>query len=55
LYGSLLEVGAAQGTRVGRGDQVGTVGVSPGGAVGLYFELRIDGRPVDPLQWLKRP
>ena len=21
---------------------------------GLYFELRVDGRPVDPLQWLKK-
>ena len=24
------------------------------GTPALYFELRIDGRPVDPLQWLKR-
>jgi septal ring factor EnvC (AmiA/AmiB activator) len=24
------------------------------GAEGIYFELRVDGRPVDPLQWLKK-
>jgi septal ring factor EnvC (AmiA/AmiB activator) len=53
LYGNLEDVAVRQGDRVGRGDLVGTVGVSPIGAAGLYFELRIDGRPVDPLQWLK--
>ena len=26
----------------------------PGGNPALYFELRVDGKPVDPLQWLKR-
>ena len=24
------------------------------GPDGLYFELRVDGQPVDPLQWLKK-
>lgn len=54
LYGNLQEIRAARGSRVARGATLGTVGVAPTGAAGLYFELRIDGRPVDPLQWLKR-
>jgi septal ring factor EnvC (AmiA/AmiB activator) len=33
---------------------VGLAGRNPSGNPALYFELRIDGKPVDPLQWLKR-
>ena len=29
-------------------------GVTDAGTTGLYFELRVDGQPVDPLQWLKK-
>jgi septal ring factor EnvC (AmiA/AmiB activator) len=29
-------------------------GRNPSGNPALYFELRIDGRAVDPIQWLKR-
>jgi septal ring factor EnvC (AmiA/AmiB activator) len=54
LYGDLLEVAVKKGDRVDRGHRLGTVGPTPSGAAGLYFELRVDGRPVDPLQWLKR-
>jgi septal ring factor EnvC (AmiA/AmiB activator) len=54
LYGNLREITVARGARVSRGETVGTVGVAPTGAAGLYFELRIDGRPVDPLQWLRK-
>jgi septal ring factor EnvC (AmiA/AmiB activator) len=54
LYGNLLEVGVAKGARVGAGEMLGTVGASPTGQTGLYFELRIDGQPVDPVQWLKK-
>jgi septal ring factor EnvC (AmiA/AmiB activator) len=54
LYGNLLEVAVAKGARVERGTPVGTVGESPSGSAGLYFELRVDGRPVDPLQWLRK-
>jgi septal ring factor EnvC (AmiA/AmiB activator) len=32
---------------------IGTVGVAPAGAEALYFEVRVDGRPADPLQWLR--
>jgi septal ring factor EnvC (AmiA/AmiB activator) len=35
------------------GEEVGRVGPSPAGTPELYFELRIDGRSVDPVQWLK--
>ena len=32
----------------------GLAGRNPSGNPSLYFELRVDGQPVDPLQWLKR-
>ena len=54
LYGNLLEIGVRKGARVDRGQAVGTVGDSPTGQPGLYFELRVDGQVVDPLQWLKK-
>ncbi len=54
LYGELLNITAQKGARVEGGQPVGTVGPTPSGTAGLYFELRIDGRPVDPLQWLKK-
>jgi septal ring factor EnvC (AmiA/AmiB activator) len=54
LYGNLLEIAVARGAHVERGQTVGTVGLALTGAAGLYFELRVDARPVDPLQWLKK-
>ena len=54
LYGDLLEIGVKKGARVEHGQPVGTAGPLPSGAEGIYFELRVDGRPVDPLQWLKK-
>jgi murein hydrolase activator len=54
LYGNLLEIAVKKGARVERGQRVGSVGPSPAGPAGLYFELRVDGQPVDPLQWLRR-
>jgi septal ring factor EnvC (AmiA/AmiB activator) len=54
LYGHLLDAAVKAGTNVSRGAVLGRVGVSPSGGAALYFELRIDGRPVDPLQWLRR-
>jgi len=53
LYGDLLDIVVSKGNRVQRGQPVGTVGSTPEGISGLYFELRVDGQPVDPLQWLK--
>ena len=43
------------GDRVRRGDAVCTVGTSGGqGRAALYFELRRDGKPVDPNTWLQK-
>lgn len=55
LYGHLAEATVAEGAAVKAGEVVGRVGLAPAGAAALYFEVRIDGRPVDPLQWLARP
>jgi septal ring factor EnvC (AmiA/AmiB activator) len=52
LYGNLAEAVVTAGTNVSRGTTLGTLGQSPSGGAALYFEVRIDGRPVDPLQWL---
>ena len=54
LYGDLLDIAVKKGGRVDQGQRVGTVGATSSGASGLYFELRVDGQPVDPLQWLRR-
>ena len=54
LYGDLLDIGVKKGDRVEHGRRVGTVGATSSGGSGLYFELRVDGQPVDPLQWLRK-
>ena len=54
LYGDLLDIAVKKGVRVEEGQRVGTVGATSSGASGLYFELRVDGQPVDPLQWLRK-
>jgi septal ring factor EnvC (AmiA/AmiB activator) len=54
LYGYLDSLSVTRGTRVARGQAVGRVGRTPEGKTGLYFELRIDGKAVDPVQWLKK-
>ena len=54
LYGDLLELNVKKGDRVAKGQALGSVGPTASGGTGLYFELRVDGQPVDPLQWLKR-
>jgi murein hydrolase activator len=54
LYGNLLDIAVKRGVRIERGQVLGAVGRTPTGPAGLYFEMRVDGRPVDPLQWLKR-
>ena len=54
LYGDLLDIGVKKGARIEHGQPVGTAGPMPSGADGIYFELRVDGHPVDPLQWLKK-
>ena len=54
LYGYLGSVDTARGQRIDPLAVVGTVGRDPGGNPALYFELRVDGAAVDPLQWLKK-
>ena len=39
---------------VEHGQRIGSVGPTPVGPAGLYFELRVDGQPVDPLQWFRK-
>jgi len=53
LYGHLASVDVSKGAAVQAGDEIGTVGMAPTGTPALYFEVRIDGRPADPVQWLK--
>jgi septal ring factor EnvC (AmiA/AmiB activator) len=53
LYGHLSQAAVTNGARVGRNDVIGRVGRTPDGQNAAYFELRIDGRPVDPVQWLR--
>lgn len=44
LYGYLATLD------VERDMPLGTVGRTPAGASSLYFELRVDGQPVDPVE-----
>jgi septal ring factor EnvC (AmiA/AmiB activator) len=53
LYGYLLSLSVQRGEVVEAGAELGRVGPSPAGPPQLYFELRIDGRSVDPVQWLR--
>jgi septal ring factor EnvC (AmiA/AmiB activator) len=55
LYGHLGEIAVHRGDSVVRGSRIGSVGQTPAGTQALYFELRIDGQPVDPLEWMKPP
>jgi septal ring factor EnvC (AmiA/AmiB activator) len=54
LYGHLATTTVRKGDRVEAGTTIGTAGRNPAGNPSTYFELRVDGKPVDPLQWLKR-
>jgi septal ring factor EnvC (AmiA/AmiB activator) len=52
-YGYLSAISVQRGQTVEAGAEVGKVGTSPAGPPALYFEMRIDGRSVDPVQWLR--
>jgi septal ring factor EnvC (AmiA/AmiB activator) len=54
LYGHLDSLSVHRGDHVTPSTTVGLAGRNPAGNPALYFELRVDGKPVDPLQWLKR-
>ncbi len=55
LYAHLSDASVQVGQKVEAGDVLGTVGASGAEDPGLYFEMRFQGRPEDPLEWLKRP
>jgi murein hydrolase activator len=55
LYAHLVETSVQMGQKVAAGDVLGTVGATSVEGSGLYFEMRFQGRPEDPLEWLKRP
>lgn len=56
MYASLQEIHARRGTKVTKGQTIGTVGQSdPDLPPLLHFEIRPNGgRAVDPLDWLRR-
>lgn len=54
LYAHLAEARVKPGQHVAVGDVVGTVGASGVDGPGLYFELRSQGKPQDPQDWLAR-
>jgi septal ring factor EnvC (AmiA/AmiB activator) len=54
LYGQLGAPQVERGTKVERGHVLGTAGRILAGIPGMYFEMRVDGTPVDPLEWLKK-
>ncbi len=54
LYGNNETLLKQVGTTVRAGDTIATVGNSSGNLdSGLYFELRYNGKPLDPLTWIK--
>ena len=54
LYAHLAEARVRPGQHVSAGDLVGTVGASGVDGPGLYFEMRSQGKPQDPQEWLTR-
>jgi septal ring factor EnvC (AmiA/AmiB activator) len=54
LYGHLRTLEVERGAQVDAQDVLGESGRNPAGNPSLYFELRVDGKPVDPLQWLRK-
>lgn len=54
LYGQLGVAQVERGAKVERGHVLGTAGRILAGIPGMYFEMRVDGAPVDPLEWLKK-
>ena len=54
-YGFNRRLRVAQGARVQRGQVIAEVGRAPGGQFLLHFEIRRDGRAVNPLAYLRSP
>jgi murein hydrolase activator len=54
LYAHLGELEVRSAQRVARGQRLGKVGSGGPDGAGLYFEVRFQGRPEDPQDWLER-
>ncbi len=52
LYAHLGDATVAVGQRLAAGQELGRVGSFGLSGPGLYFEVRVQGRPEDPLEWL---
>jgi septal ring factor EnvC (AmiA/AmiB activator) len=54
VYGSLSHISVAKGSRVAKGQVIGTTGATdPSLPAHLHFEIRHGGPAVDPLEWLR--
>ncbi|HMB72446.1 MAG TPA: peptidoglycan DD-metalloendopeptidase family protein, partial [Gammaproteobacteria bacterium] len=51
-YGHNRTLSVAQGDSVGVGQKIAEMGLGPDRAPQLYFEIRRDGDPLDPLTFL---
>ena len=55
-YGHTQSVAVREGDAVGAGQRIATMGAGPQGDAMLYFEIRINGTPSNPLSFLpQRP
>lgn len=55
LYGYNRALHRKAGEKVEAGDRIAIVGAGDGaGESGLYFEIRVQGKPVDPMKWVAR-
>lgn len=53
VYGNNETLLQPAGERVGAGEVIASVGNTGGNVdAGLYFEIRFNGRPIDPLRWM---
>jgi septal ring factor EnvC (AmiA/AmiB activator) len=52
VYGMLDEITVSDGEKLSAGQKIGSAG--NGGDAIVYYEVRHNGHPVDPLDWLKR-
>jgi len=55
LYAHLAELRVHTGQKVAAGDVIGISGQGGLESPGVYFEMRYQGRPEDPLDWLSHP
>lgn len=54
LYAHLLNADVQVGQHVAAGERLGSVGATGLEGPGLYFEMRFQGKPEDPADWLKK-